>query len=80
MKNENPPIKMSNGSIVYVKRGGLHNDIGPAIIFPDGSFCFYLNNEPMDFDTWRSNVNWDRFSEREQTFLSLKFSKYMVEE
>lgn len=70
----------SNGSILYVARGGLHNETGPAVIYPDGRAVFYLNNAPMSYEEWVSQVDWDRFTEREQTFLSLKYGRYMIKD
>jgi hypothetical protein len=74
------PITTSDGSVLYVARGGLHNETGPAVIFPDGRSAFYLNNTPMSYDEWVSQIDWSQFTEREQTFLSMKYGRYMIKD
>lgn len=52
-----PAVIRPNGYRAYMEYGKFHRVDGPAIVYPDGSECYYLNDILMTKEEYEAATN-----------------------
>jgi len=64
-------VEYRDGNKFWLVNNKFHQEDGPAIIYPDGSICWYLNGLSYSFEEW---LKLTPISDEEKIFLRLKYS------
>jgi len=63
-------IEYFNGDKEWLVNGFLHREDGPAVIYNNGSFLWFLNNVRFSFKKWCEKLN---KTDEEIIFLRIKY-------
>ena len=50
--NDEPAIIYKNGTLVWYKKGKIHREKGPAVIYANGDTEYFLSGVRFQFDDW----------------------------
>jgi len=64
-------IEYSDGGKDWILNGTPHRENGPAIVYPCGSICWFINGLLYSFEEWCNKLN---KTDEEKIFLRLKYN------